>query len=415
MILPATTGEPEHSDEDWFIRRDGTLFPVSYTSIPIDLPTGRGVVVTFVDMTAQREAEQALRERDAILARVAQPVWVVDHGGRFHYADPAALAALGDEHPSELVGRPGHDTVHYKYPDGSPYPEEECRVAQARHAGETLHERQDWLVRKDGSIVRISDSTAPFELPDGLGAVTAWTDIEEQLRADEAARERDVAAARAAELQRCAPSHPRRPTRPAPRSRATCTTARSSSSSARCCRCRWPSGRADSNPAAAAELRAAAADQTREGIADLRDLAAGIHPGVLTDQGLCAAVDALASRLPIPVTVVANLEDRRLPEPMEASLYFFVSEALANVVKHARATHAEVRLCVEGDLVLDVRDDGVGGAAPAGGTGLAGLADRIAALDGDLVVASVPGEGTTLHADRPARLTPDLTCSRAAA
>ena len=106
--------------------------------------------------------------------------------------------------------------------------------------------------------------------------------------------------------------------------------------------------------------------------------------------------------MPIPVTVVANLEDRRLPAPMEASLYFFVSEALANVVKHARATHAEVGCASRGtDLVVDVRDDGVGGAAPAGGTGLAGLADRIAALDGDLVVASPPGEGTTLHATVP--------------
>jgi signal transduction histidine kinase len=86
--------------------------------------------------------------------------------------------------------------------------------------------------------------------------------------------------------------------------------------------------------------------------------------------------------MPIPVAVVANLEDRRLPEPMEASLYFFVSEALANVVKHARAAHAEIRLCIDGeDLVVDVCDDGVGGAAPGGGTGLAGLADRIAALD----------------------------------
>ena len=126
-------------------------------------------------------------------------------------------------------------------------------------------------------------------------------------------------------------------------------------------------GRSDSDPAASAAFRAAAAEQTREGLADLRDLAAGIHPGVLTDQGLHAAVDALASRMPIPVTVVANLEDRRLPEPMEASVYFFVSESLANVVKHARATHAEVKLCIEGeDLVVDVRDDGVGGAAHGG-------------------------------------------------
>ena len=402
VILPATTGEPEHADEDWFIRRDGTMFPVSYTSIPIDLPTGRGVVVTFVDMTAQREAEQALRERDAILASVAQPVWVVDHRGRFHYANPAALAALGYEHPSELVGRPGHDTVHYKHPDGTPFPEEDCRVAQARYAGETLHERQDWLVRKDGSIVRIAYSTAPFVLPGGLGAVTAWTDIEEQLRADEAARERDVAAARAAELSAAR----RRIIEAADAARAQVTRdlhdgAQQQFVSA-LLSMQMAEGRADSDPAASAAFRAAAAEQTREGLADLRDLAAGIHPSVLTDQGLHAAVDALASRMPIPVTVVANLEDRRLPEPMEASVYFFVSESLANVVKHARATHAEVKLCIEGeDLVVDVRDDGVGGAAPAGGTGLAGLADRIAALDGDLVVTSPPGSGTALHATVP--------------
>jgi PAS domain S-box-containing protein len=79
VLEPIRTGAPVHCDEDWFIRRDGTMFPVSVTAVPIELPTGRGVVMTFIDMTAQREAEQALRERDAILAQVAQPVWVVDH------------------------------------------------------------------------------------------------------------------------------------------------------------------------------------------------------------------------------------------------------------------------------------------------------------------------------------------------
>jgi PAS domain S-box-containing protein len=401
VILPVTTGAPEHADEDWFIRRDGTMFPVSYTSIPIDLPTGRGVVVTFLDRTAQREAEQALRERDAILARVAQPVWVVDHRGRFHYANPAAVAALGYEHHSELVGRPGHDTVHYKYPDGRPFPEEDCRVAQARHTGETLHERQDWLVRKDGSIMRISYSTAPFDLPGGLGAVTAFTDIEEQLAADEAARQRDVEAARAAELSAAR----RRIIEAADAARAQVTRdlhdgAQQQFVSA-LLSMQMAQARADSDPDAAAALRAAAAEQTRDGIADLRDLAAGIHPSVLTDQGLDVAIDALASRLPIPVTVDAHLE-RRLPSPVEASLYFFVSEALANVVKHAQAGHARVALRVdEGELLLDVTDDGVGGASTTRGTGLAGLEDRIAALDGDLVVTSVPGQGTALHATVP--------------
>ena len=95
-----------HRDDDWFIRRDGTMFPVSFTSVPIDLPTGRGIVMTFIDTSAQREAEQSLRERDAILASVAQPVWVVDQEGRFRYANPAAVAAVGYDDFSELEGRP---------------------------------------------------------------------------------------------------------------------------------------------------------------------------------------------------------------------------------------------------------------------------------------------------------------------
>jgi len=200
VLSPARTGERVHSDEDWFIRRDGGMFPVSYTAVPIELPTGRGVVVTFVDMTAQREAEQSLRERDAILAQVAQPVWVMDPRGRFHYANPAAVAAVGFDDFSELRGRPGHETVHYKYPDGRPFPAEDCPVTQSRLTGGSHQDHESWLVRRDGSILRIAYSTAPFDLPEGRGAVTAFTDIEAHLEAEQAARERDIAAARAAEL-----------------------------------------------------------------------------------------------------------------------------------------------------------------------------------------------------------------------
>lgn len=402
VLQPVRTGEPVHSDEDWFIRRDGSLFPVSYTAVPIDLPTGRGVVVTFVDMTAQRTAEQALRERDAILARVAQPVWVVDHAGRFHYANPAALAALGYDDPSELIGRPGHDTVHYKYPDGTPFSEEDCRVAHARNHGETVQEHQDWLVRKDGSILRISYSTAPFDLPGGRGSVTAFTDIEDQLRAEEAARERDIEAARAAELSAAR----RRIIEAADAARAQVTRdlhdgAQQQFVSA-LLSLEIAEGRAESDPGGSARLRETAMEQTRQGIAELRDLAAGLHPGVLTDGGLDAAVETLAARVPMPVSVAAGLQ-RRLPPPVEVSLYFFVSEALANVVKHAHAEHASVRIGIDdGRVVVEVGDDGVGGAtASMGGSGLAGLADRIAALDGRLSVTSPEGEGTTLRAEIP--------------
>ena len=402
VLEPARTGDPVHSAEDWFIRRDGSFFPVSYTSVPIDLPTGRGVVVTFIDLTVQREAEQALRERDAILARVAQPVWVVDHEGRFHYANPAALAALGYDDPAELVGRPGHETVHYKYPDGRPYPTEDCPLTQARESGRALPDQEDWLVRKDGSIVRIAYSAAPFDLPEGRGSVTAFTDIEERLEAADAARDRDIAEARAQELSAAR----RRIIEAADAARARVTRdlhdgAQQQFVSA-VVTLQLAEKQAATNPDVAAQLRQTALEQTRAGLRELRDLAAGIHPGILTDRGLGPAVDALASRLPLPVTVVDAL-DRRLPAPVEASLYFFVTEALTNVVKHAGATAAQVRIGAEnGCLAVDVIDDGAGGAAAtAGGTGLAGLSDRIAALDGELTVTSVPGQGTALHAELP--------------
>jgi PAS domain S-box-containing protein len=402
VLEPIRTGTPLHCDEDWFIRQDGTLFPVSVTAVPIELPTGRGVVMTFVDMSAQREAEQALRERDAILAQVAQPVWVVDHEGRFHYANPAALAALGYDDVSELVGKPGHDTVHYKYPDGTPFPEEECAVARARNSGDTHQERQDWLVRKDGSILPIAYSTAPFALPGGLGAVTAFTDIEDQLEAERVTRERDVAEARAEELRAAR----RRIMEAADAAREQLTRDLHDGAQQQFVSAlltfQLAERKAATDPEAAARLRGDAMDQSRAGIAQLRDLAAGLHPGILTDRGLGAAVEALASRLPVAVSVEDGL-DRRLPPPVEASLYFFVSEALTNAVKHARADHLWVRIAADGELLtIDVGDDGIGGArATPDGTGLAGLGDRIAALDGELTITSPPQRGTTLHAAIP--------------
>jgi PAS domain S-box-containing protein len=404
VLEPARTGEAVESDEDWFVRSDGTLFPVSFSALPIELPDGRGVVTTFIDMSAQREAEQGMRERDAILARVAQPVWVVDPSGCFHYVNPAALAALGYSDPAELIGKPGHDTVHYKYPDGTPFPEEDCPVANARWSGATYQESESWLVRKDGSILHIAYSTAPFHLPEGLGAVTAFTDIEEHLEAERIARERDVADARAAELRAAR----RRIIEAADAARAQLTRDLHDGAQQQFVSALLNLGLAErksaTEPDTAARLRKKAMDMTSQGIAELRDLVAGIHPGILTDRGLGAAVQALASRLPLPVSVVHAI-DRRLPAPTEASLYFFVSEALTNAVKHSRAEHVAVTIACGGDcLTVEVRDDGVGGAAATDfGTGLAGLADRIAALDGELAIASPAGEGTTLRAEVPLR------------
>ena len=157
----------------------------------------------------------------------------------------------------------------------------------------------------------------------------------------------------------------------------------------------------DAAPARARELVGQAMNDTRRGIEDLRELAAGLHPAILTQHGLPAAIRALADRVPIPVEI--NVPGVRLPAPIEASLYFFCAEALTNIAKHAQATSAWVRLEIDGDLcVAEVRDDGIGGASPRSqDSGLTGLSDRIGALGGTLTITSPPAQGTVLRATVP--------------
>jgi signal transduction histidine kinase len=135
---------------------------------------------------------------------------------------------------------------------------------------------------------------------------------------------------------------------------------------------------------------------------ELRELARGIHPAILSDRGLEAAVESLAQRAPLPVEIETSV-DGRLPEPVEAAAYFVVSEALTNVVRHSGADRAEIGITrANGRLVVQVADDGSGGADPAG-SGLRGLADRVAALDGRLEVHDPAGGGTIVRADIPLR------------
>jgi signal transduction histidine kinase len=144
-----------------------------------------------------------------------------------------------------------------------------------------------------------------------------------------------------------------------------------------------------------------AQEDLQTSLAELRELARGIHPAVLTDRGLEPALEALVSRVPVPVTVQAGVAGR-LPAPVESAAYFVVSEALANVAKYAMATEASVLVRREnGRVIVDVRDDGVGGADVSRGSGLRGLADRVAALDGTLSVDSPSGRGTRLRAEIP--------------
>jgi signal transduction histidine kinase len=144
-----------------------------------------------------------------------------------------------------------------------------------------------------------------------------------------------------------------------------------------------------------------AAEQLDLALKELRELARGIHPAILTDRGLGPALGSLAERSTVPVSVESTL-DGRLPDAVEATAYFVVSEALANVGKYSRASAVTVRAdCPDGELLVEVTDDGVGGADETRGSGLRGLADRVAAVDGRLEIVSPPGQGTQLRVRIP--------------
>src|SRR4051794_14075219 len=155
------------------------------------------------------------------------------------------------------------------------------------------------------------------------------------------------------------------------------------------------------DPAVAGRLLVAAREEIATALEELRELARGIHPAILTDRGLGPAVQALAERAPLPVDISA-MPQERLPPSVEAAAYFVVAESLTNVVKYAQADHATVSVAQDnGFAVVEIRDDGIGGANPGAGTGLRGLADRLAALDGRLDVHSPPGQGTVVRAELP--------------
>ena len=153
-----------------------------------------------------------------------------------------------------------------------------------------------------------------------------------------------------------------------------------------------------SNPARGRELLDHARAELDQAIEELRELARGIHPAVLTERGLAAAVELLCARSPVPVESDITVE--RLAPPLEAAAYYVVAEALTNIARYARADSASVTIARAGDrMTIEISDDGSGGAEPARGSGLSGLADRVEALEGQLTVHSPEGEGTTVRAE----------------
>ncbi len=327
------------------------------------------------------------------------PLWLVDGDDRIAFVNHAAVRILGFDSDDELLGRPSHDSVHYKHPDGSPYPAEDCPITHSTRRGDPIRIERDWWVRKDGSLVPISIHCVPLEIDGRMGTAMTFHDLTASVQAEDERRRLEVERARLGEVRasrarivEAADEQRRRVVRDLhdgaqQRLVHTVITLKLA-------------GRALHNEdEGAPALLAEALAQAEQATVELRELAHGILPAALAHGGLRAGVDALASRMPVPVE--NGVAVGRLPDAVEATAYFIVAEALTNVAKHARAARATVTAHIQdGTLAVQVRDDGVGGAR-RDGSGLVGLADRLAALDGTLTVSSQPEDGTHIRAEIP--------------
>jgi signal transduction histidine kinase len=283
--------------------------------------------------------------------------------------------------------------------------ETEDMFARVR-AGEAVNDYETVRRRKDGTLVAVSIAAAPVR--DGSGRIVsnmvAYTDITERkaqeaevhrLNAELHDRLADLAASRA-RIVTAGDVERRRLERNLHDGAQQRLVALALS-------LRLARARLEADPATARSILASAGEELALALDELRELARGLHPAVLTDRGLGAAVEMLAGRAPTPVEI-AEMPDGRLPEAVEAAAYYLIAEALTNVAKYAHATTVHVRVAADDALVVvEVADDGVGGADAAGGSGLRGLADRVEALGGSLGVVSPMGGGTTLRAEIPLR------------
>jgi PAS domain S-box-containing protein len=321
------------------------------------------------------------------VAAVADALYVVDSGGRIAFLNPAALTILGYTEEGELLGKPSHATIHYRRPDGSPFPEEECPLLRPLRSGATVWIERDWFVRKDGSSVPVGYSSAPVELEDGRGAVVAFRDLSELLRLGEveASRARIARAAYAARRTIQRDLHDG--------AQQQFVSVALQLENAR--------SLIELQSGQAGRVLAAAQGDLESAIDELRRLAQGIHPAELSERGLEAALCTLAQRSAVPVEVTVEKVGRLAPE-IESAAYFIAAEATANALKHAAANAIQISVTSAREgLRVTVADDGAGGASLGDGTGLQGLCDRAQAIGGDLIVDSPSGGPTVLTAELP--------------
>jgi PAS domain S-box-containing protein len=396
LFARVAAGESINDFETERLHADGSLVLVSIAAAPVRDARGgvTGNMVAYTDITERKAQEQRLQ---ALID--ASPVALVEFGAdtRIRLWNPAAERIFGWTR-EEMLGRGG-------LPMAPPHKRAESDDLWARVlSGEVVNDLETVRQRKDGTLVAVSIAGAPVR--DGSGAVVgnmvAYTDITERkahaaevhrLNAELHDRLEDLAASRARIVTAGDVERRRLERNLHDGAQQRLVTLALS--------LRLALAKLDSDPAVARDRLAGAAEELTLALQELRELARGLHPAVLTDHGLRAAVEMLADRAPFPVEIEETPEER-LPEPVEAAAYFLIAEALTNVAKYAHASGARIAVAAsDANVVVEVTDDGVGGADPATGSGLRGLADRVEALGGSLEVDSPDGAGTTLRAEIP--------------
>ena len=379
-------------------RKDGTLVAVSIAAAPVRDGSGRvvGNMVAYTDITERKAQEQRLQ---ALID--SSPLALVEFGldTRIRLWNPAAERIFGWTR-EEMLGRGG-------LPMAPPEHRAEAEELFVRvQAGASVNDYETARLRKDGTRVPVSIAAAPVRDGSGrvVGNMVAYTDIAERkaqaaevhrLNAELHARLEDLAASRARIVTAGDVERRRLERNLHDGAQQRLVTLALS--------LRLALAKLDSDPATARAGLAGAGEELALALDELRELARGLHPAVLSDRGLRPAVETLAGRAPV-VVELDELPDERLPEPVEAAAYYLIAEALTNVAKYAHASAVRVRVSASrASVIVEVSDDGVGGADPGNGSGLRGLADRVEALGGTLAVSSPTGSGTSLRAEIPAR------------
>jgi PAS domain S-box-containing protein len=387
-IQRVVAGEPPEEHDNIWIASSGKRLHVAWSCTPLPRVDERTLfLLSGVDVTERKKREQEAERRGDFLMAITRAVpsflvavdpnaVVVDRG-----SNRAFLEAFGWTE-EEIAGRSFLDLVA-RADDHS------ARMAIANAAnGVPQEERESRWVDRSGEERIVAWTARPVMDHEGRSLVLiSGSDITVRQRQEEEIR---ASRARLLEAESEARRQLERNLHDGAQQRLVALSVQ----------LRLIESRLTDDPEEASKLLTGSRDELSHALEELRELARGIHPAVLTDRGLGPALEALAARAPVPIELTAP--DERLAPAVEAAAYYVVAETLTNVAKYARASTAVVNVAREnGLLTVTVSDDGVGGADPAAGSGLRGLADRVAALDGALSIASPRGGGTSVRAELP--------------